>query len=132
MPECRRLILSLCFHLIGLIAICLGFIIGLANPWMVIAAPLPDGSTREARGRPVTGRVLSAADAKPLAGVRLTLAGQSATTEVNGQFRFAQPPSGYQLVKIEQVLIEPHRKRLKDGSLGGHMHADPVLVNVSS
>jgi hypothetical protein len=96
--------------------------------------PITDtaGLAKGAPGRPLTGRVLSAADAKPLAGVRLTLAGQSATTDATGAFLFAQPPSGYQLVKIDQVSIESHRKPLKDGTVGGHMHADPVLVNISS
>lgn len=132
MPECRRLILNLHRHLLDLLAICLALVISIANPCPVIAAPFPDGSTLGAPGRPLSGRVLAASDAKPLAGVRLILAGQSATTDANGSFLFAQPPSGYQLVKIDHVSIEPHRKRLKDGSLGGHMHTDPVLVNVSS
>ncbi|MEW6247649.1 MAG: DUF6531 domain-containing protein, partial [Nitrospirota bacterium] len=92
------------------------------------APGLPAG----APGRPLTGRVLSATDAKPLAGVRLTLAGQSTTTDVHGQFVFSGPPSGYQLVKIDHASLDAHRKRFKDGSLGGLMHADPVLVNISS
>ncbi len=83
-------------------------------------------------GRPVRGRVLSVRDGKPLAGVRVTLAGQSSTTDASGRFLFAQPPSGYQLITIDHASLEGFRRPFKDGSPGGLMHADPVLVKVSS
>ncbi|CAI4030252.1 hypothetical protein DNFV4_00680 [Nitrospira tepida] len=83
-------------------------------------------------GRPVSGRVLSVRDGKPLAGVLVTLAGQSALTDAGGRFTFAQPPSGYQLIQIDHAWLDGFRRPLKDGSPGGLMHADPVLVNVSS
>ena len=76
--------------------------------------------------------MLSATDAKPLAGVVLTLAGQISTTDASGRFTFAQPPSGYQLITIQHGSLDAYRKPLKNGAPGGLMHADPVLVNVAS
>ncbi|MFO0769545.1 MAG: RHS repeat-associated core domain-containing protein [Nitrospiraceae bacterium] len=92
-----------------------------ATPGQPVGAP----------GRPVSGRILSAADATPLAGVLVTLAGQRATTDAAGRFVFPQPPSGYQLINIDHASLDQFRKPLKNGTPGGMMHADPVLVNVS-
>ena len=83
-------------------------------------------------GQPVSGRVLSVRDGKPMAGVLVTMASQSTRTDPGGRFTFAQPPSGYQLITIDHASLEPFRKPLKNGSPGGLMHADPMLVKVSS
>ncbi|MGH7254941.1 MAG: hypothetical protein ACREI3_04115, partial [Nitrospirales bacterium] len=57
-------------------------------------------------GRDLSGLVLSAADATPLAGVRLLLAGRAATTDADGRFVFTGPPSGYQLVKVDHLSLD--------------------------
>ena len=101
---------------------------GVGTPGTLDAQESP--ATRS--GQPVSGRVLSVRDGKPLAGVRVTLAGQSSTTDASGRFLFAQPPSGYQLITIDHASLEPFRRPMKNGSPSGLMHADPMLVKVSS
>lgn len=83
-------------------------------------------------GQPVSGRVLSVRDGKPMAGVLVTMAGHSTRTDPTGRFTVAQPPSGYQLITIDHTSLEPFRRPLKNGVPGGLMHADPMLVKVSS
>ena len=83
-------------------------------------------------GQPVSGRVLSVRDGKPMAGVRVTLAGQSTRTDPGGRFTFAQPLSGYQLITIDHASLEPFRRPLKNGLPGGLRHADPMWGKVSS
>lgn len=68
-----------------------------------LPALLAQERSPERLGLPVTGRVLSATTAKPLAGVILTLAGQRVMTDDSGRFTFTQPPSGYQLIKLNTV-----------------------------
>ncbi len=101
---------------------------GVGTPGTLDAQESP--ATRS--GQPVSGRVLSVRDGKPMAGVRVTLAGQSTRTDPGGRFTFAQPLSGYQLITIDHASLEPFRRPLKNGLPGGLMHADPMLVKVSS
>ncbi len=109
------------FHLLGMPA-AISFLV----PDLVHA----DEGDTGISGRAVSGRVLSATDAKPLAGIVLTLTGQISTTDATGRFTFKQPPSGYQLIKIHHASLDAYRKPL-NGTPGGLLHADPVLVNVS-
>lgn len=80
----------------------------------------------------LTGYILSAETGKPLPAVRVTVADQEAVTDAKGRFFFTHPPLGRQLVKVDAPSLESHRKRQKDGSRGGPMHVDPMLVDIAS
>jgi RHS repeat-associated protein len=79
----------------------------------------------------LVGYVLSAETGKPLNGVSVTVAGQEAMTDAKGRFVFSQPPAGHQLVTVNLASLDSHRKHRKDGSPGGLLHVDPVLVDIS-
>ena len=80
----------------------------------------------------LTGYVLSADTDKPLHGVRVTVADHEALTDRSGRFVFSHPPLGQHLVTVDATSLEAHRTRQKDGSRGGVMHVDPVLVTIVS
>lgn len=80
----------------------------------------------------LTGYVLSADTGKPLHGVRVTVADHEALTDRSGRFVFSHPPLGQHLVTVDATSLEAHRTRQKDGSRGGVMHVDPVLVTIVS
>lgn len=71
----------------------------------------------------VVGRVLSATDARPIAGLTLRLKLKVAVTDAEGYFRFREAPAGYQLITF-------NHESLKRAKKGAHLHADPVLINV--
>jgi hypothetical protein len=104
---------------------------GRASASSVVTVTAEAAGPKGPPGQPVMGRVYSAADGKPLRGVQVLLAGQSTTTDQDGRFVFSSPASGYQLVTVDHASLDPYRKRKKDGTAGGLMHADPVLVNVA-
>ena len=80
----------------------------------------------------VTGRVLSATDGQPMANVRLTLGDHTAISDARGIFIFTHVASGYQLVKVDQLSLEPYRRAKPGKPAPSHLHVDPVLVNVMS
>ncbi|ULA57974.1 MAG: hypothetical protein LZF60_20020 [Nitrospira sp.] len=101
-------------------------------------APIPSGVVAPTDEAPssdtlsLTGYILSAETGKPLPAVRVTVADQEAVTDTTGRFFFSHPPLGRQLVNVDASSLESHRKRQKDGSRGGTMHVDPMLVDISS